>query len=35
MKDMLNVDWIEVPGGVLIRGTPADEVDDVVCRHAD
>ena len=21
MKDMLNVDWVEVPGGVLIRGT--------------
>jgi formylglycine-generating enzyme required for sulfatase activity len=35
VKDLLNVDWAEVPGGVLIRGTPADEVDDVVRRHAD
>lgn len=35
VKDALNVDWVEVPGGVLIRGTPADVVDDVVRRHAD
>ena len=27
VKDILNVDWVEVPGGVLIRGTPADAVD--------
>ena len=27
VKDALNVGWVEVPGGVLIRGTPADAVD--------
>jgi hypothetical protein len=35
MKDVFRVDWVEVPGGVLVRGTPAEEVDDVVRRHAD
>jgi formylglycine-generating enzyme required for sulfatase activity len=27
--------WIEVPSGIVQRGTPTDEIDEVVARHAD
>ncbi|MEU6124841.1 formylglycine-generating enzyme family protein [Streptomyces sp. NPDC047123] len=29
------VDWVEVPGGLLLRGTPAEEVAAVARRYAD
>jgi toxoflavin biosynthesis protein ToxD len=29
------LDWVEVPAGVLVRGTPAEEVEAVVAAHAD
>ncbi|NUP53616.1 MAG: SUMF1/EgtB/PvdO family nonheme iron enzyme [Catenulispora sp.] len=29
------VDWVEIPAGVLLRGTPLDEVADVADRYAD
>ncbi|MFD3519240.1 formylglycine-generating enzyme family protein [Streptomyces sp. NPDC058653] len=29
------VDWVEIPAGVLLRGTPADEVAEVARRYAD
>ncbi len=31
----LVIDWVEVPRGVLIRGTPSVEIDEVVQRHSD
>ncbi|MEW2392088.1 formylglycine-generating enzyme family protein [Streptomyces venezuelae] len=29
------VDWVEIPAGLLRRGTPADEVEEVARRYAD
>lgn len=30
----LLIDWVSIPHGTLLRGTPADEIDDVTDRHA-
>lgn len=32
---VLEVDWIIIPAGRLVRGTPAEDIDDVVTAHSD
>lgn len=32
---LADLDWVPVPRGVVLRGTPAEEIDEVVRRHAE
>jgi toxoflavin biosynthesis protein ToxD len=29
------IDWVEIPAGQLVRGTPVVELEEVLSRHAD
>jgi formylglycine-generating enzyme required for sulfatase activity len=34
-SDVMSIDWVEIPAGTLVRGTPADQVDPIAEAHAD
>lgn len=34
-SDAASVEWVDIPAGQLIRGTPVGELDGVLARHAD
>lgn len=31
----LVIDWVEIPSGILVRGTPSEDVDRIAAAHAD
>lgn len=31
----IDIDWVEIPAGVLVRGTPAADIDAITAAHAD
>jgi toxoflavin biosynthesis protein ToxD len=35
LHDVTQIDWVEVPAGLLVRGTPVEDVDDIAEAHAD